>query len=333
LPVMILAWRQISSRKVGGLFEQFLMAIGIWTLFQTAAFAYARGGIAVRYEDVMVMGSVANLAALLLLLQPLYNGALRCAAIALEAVVLFACVGLVVFQWNLPPGLLEMHTFMGIEEENTARYVLTGDTSSLADKPTLHIPYPDATRLISVLEDPLIRQVLPAGIRAPIVLDQAEGYGFAPASIPPGLPALPHRVVVGSWQANRGGARAVFVSRPIASRFSWLVLDLAGGGPGTSMELTPASGKPAVHVPVDKKSSGWRQVVVPAPEGSFTVRAADDGESWLAFTWPRELAAGGYFARRLTASGAVLMIAGLLGLLMGIAMSLSYDHFGGIKLG
>jgi hypothetical protein len=222
---------------------------------------------------------------------------------------------------------------MGIEEENTARYVLTGDTSSLADKPTLHIPYPDATRLISVLEDPLIRQVLPAGIRAPIVLDQAEGYGFAPASIPPGLPALPHRVVVGSWQANRGGARAVFVSRPIASRFSWLVLDLAGGGPGTSMELTPASGKPAVHVPVDKKSSGWRQVVVPAPEGSFTVRAADDGESWLAFTWPRELAAGGYFARRLTASGAVLMIAGLLGLLMGIAMSLSYDHFGGIKLG
>ena len=333
LPVMILAWRQIRSRKVSGLFEQFLMALGIWTLLQTAAFAYARGGMAPRYEDIMAMGSVANIAALLLVLRPLYNGVQRRAAIVLGALAVVACVGSAAFYCKLPFALRDRHIFMGIEEENTARYVLTGDTSSLADKPTLHIPYPDATRLISVLEDPLIRQVLPAGIRAPIVLDQAEGYGFAPASIPPGLPALPHRVVVGSWQANRGGARAVFVSRPIASRFSWLVLDLAGGGPGTSMELTPASGKPAVHVPVDKKSSGWRQVVVPAPEGSFTVRAADDGESWLAFTWPRELAAGGYFARRLTASGAVLMIAGLLGLLMGIAMSLSYDHFGGIKLG
>ena len=57
--------------------------------------------------------------------------------------------------------------------------------------------------------------------------------------------------------------------------------------------------------------------MVPAPEGNFTVRAADHGESWLAFTWPRELAAGGYFARWFPASGAGLMIAGLLGLLVG----------------
>ena len=89
------------------------------------------------------------------------------------------------------------------------------------------------------------------------------------------------------------------------------------------MELTPASGKPAVPVPVEKMSTGWRQVTVRAPEGSFAVRAADDAQSWLAFTWPRELAAGGYFARRFAASGAVLMIAGLLGLLAGIAMSLN----------
>ncbi|MFZ0927002.1 MAG: hypothetical protein WAN11_00265 [Syntrophobacteraceae bacterium] len=333
LPVMILVWRQIRSRKVTGIFEQFLMALGIWTLLQAAAFAYARGGIAPRYEDIMAMGSVANIAALLLVLRPLYNGVRGRAAIVLGAVALVACVGSAAFHWKLPAALRDRHIFWGIEEENTARYVLTGDTSSLVDKPFLHIPYPDARRLISVLEDPLIRQVLPAGIRAPIVLDRAEGYGFAPASIPPGLPALPHRVVTGSWQADRGKARALFVSRPVTSRFSWLVLDIAGGGPGTSMELTPASGKPAVHVPVEKKSDGWRQVMVPAPEGSFTVRAADDGQSWLAFTWPRELAAGGYLARRLTASGAVLMIAGLLGLLIGIAMSLSCNHFGRIKLG
>jgi len=324
LPVMILAWRQISSRKVSGFFEQFLMALGIWTLLQAAAFAYSRGWMAVRYKDIMAMGSVANFAALLLLLRPLYNGVRRRAAIVLGAVALVACVvSLAAFHWKLPPELLEMHILMGIEEENTARYVLTGDTSSLVDKPFLHIPYPNAQRLIAVLEDPLVRQILPAGIRAPIVLDQAEGHGFAPTSIPPGLPALPHRVVAGSWQAGRGKTRAVFVSRPVTSRFSWLVLDIAGGGPGTSMELMPTSGKPAVPVPVEKKSTGWRQVLVPAPDGSFTVRAADDGESWLAFTWPRELAAGGYFARRFAASGAVLITAGLLGLLMGIAMSLN----------
>jgi predicted phage tail protein len=99
------------------------------------------------------------------------------------------------------------------------------------------------------------------------------------------------------------------------------------------MELKPTSGKPAVPVPVEKKSSGWRQVMVPAPEGSFTVRAADDGQSWLAFTWPRELAAGGYFARRFQASGAALMIAGILGLLAGIAMSLKDDLQKAARLG
>jgi hypothetical protein len=323
LPVMILAWRQISSRKVSGYFEQFLMALGIWTLLLTAAFAYSRGNLAPRYKDIVAMGSVANFAALLLLLRPLYDGVRRRAAIVFGAVALVACVSLAAFHWKLPPDLPEMHIFMGIEEENTARYVLTGDTSSLVDKPFLHIPYPDAQRLIAVLEDPLVRRILPAGIRAPIVLDQAEGCGFAPASIPPDLPAPPHRVVAGSWQAGRGKARAVFVSQPVTSRFSWLVLDIAGGGPGTSMELMPTSGKPAVPVRVEKKSTGWRQVMVPAPDGSFTVRATDDGESWLAFTWPRELAAGGYFARRFAASGAVLIIVGLLGLLMGIAMSIN----------
>jgi hypothetical protein len=242
----------------------------------------------------------------------------------LGAVALVACVSLAVFHWRLPPGLLDRYAFMKIEEENTARYVLTGDTSSLVDKPfPQQIPFPDAERLIAFLDDPMLRRILPVGLRAPIVLDQAEGCGFASASIPPGVPAPPHRVVTGSWQAGRDKTRAVFVSRPVTSRFSWLVLDIAGGGSGTSMELAPASGKPAVPVPVEKKSAGWRQVMVPAPDGSFTVRAADDGESWLAFTWPRELAAGGYFARRFAASGAVLLIAGLPGLLIGIAMSLN----------
>ena len=320
LPVMILAWRQISSRKVSGLFEQFLMALGIWTLFQTAALAYARGNMESRYEDLLAMGSMANLGALLLLLRPLYDGVRRRGPIVLGAVALVACVSLAAFHRDLPPRLLSMHTWWDVEEKNTARYVLTGDASSLVDKPFPRIPHPNAQRIIDVLADPLVRQALPAGIRAPIFLKLAEGYGFAFASIPPDLPGPPHRVVLSSWRADRGEARALFLSRPVLSRFSWLVFDIAGGGPGTSMELTPASGKPAVPVPAGNKSGGWRQVMVPAPEGSFTVRAADDGESWLAFTWPRELAAGGYFARRFPASGAGLMIAGLLGLLVGIAM-------------
>ncbi len=324
-PVMILAWRQISSRKVSGLFEQFLMALGIWTLFQAAAFAYARGNMASRYEDFMAMGSVANFAALLLLLGPLYEGVRHRAPIVLGAVALVACVSLAAFHWDLPPDILNYYKLRGIEEKNTARYVLTGDTSFLVDRPHLHIPHPNAQWLMAVLDDPLVRQILPAGLRAPIFLNPAEGSGFAFLSIPPGLPGPPHRVVVGSWRADRGKARAVFVSLPVSSRFSWLVFDIAGGGPGTSMELTPASGKPTAPVPVGEKNGGWRRVMVPAPEGSFTVRAEDDGESWLAFTWPRELAAGGYLARRFPASGAVLMIAGLAGLLVGIAMSLKED--------
>ena len=100
---MILAWRQISSRKVSGLFEQFLMALGIWTLFQTAALAYARGNMESRYEDLMAMGSMANFAALLLLLRPLYDGVRHRAPIVLGAVALVACVSLAAFHRDLPP--------------------------------------------------------------------------------------------------------------------------------------------------------------------------------------------------------------------------------------
>ena len=165
---MILAWRQISSKKVSGLFEQFIMALGIWTILQTAALAYARGSMAPRYEEIMAMGSLANFAALVLLLQPLYDGVRRRAPIVLGAVALVVCVSLAGFHRDLPPSLLAMHTWWGIEEENTASYVATGDTSYLVDKPFPRIPYPNTQRLIAVLEDPLVRRILPAGIRAPI---------------------------------------------------------------------------------------------------------------------------------------------------------------------
>ena len=318
-PLSILLWRRIRSRKLGD-FEAFLICLGVWVLLQGAAMSYSRGAVgptASRYCDLLSMGTLANFSALLILARDWLADEKRYRVAAnLSALLLLLLGGLSVFQIPIPKPVLERHAIMMIEEVNTAGYITKGDAAFIYNKPFLHIPWISAQFLASTLADQSLREILPTGIRAPLPLKESECSGFSPGATPQGFIMLPHRIVYGSRVEERFD-RALYLSQPIESRYPWLVFDIAGGGPGTSLEIIPAQG-PAIPICLDEQDGYWQQVTVRAPEGSFRIRAADDKGAGFAFSWPREMATGGVITRRVCQLSAVLLMIGMLSILVGL---------------
>lgn len=317
-PLFILSYRSFRARRLEE-FEAFLLCLGVWVLLQDAAMAYSRGPAAPRYRDINSIGLVVNFSALLLLARSWLAGAWRYrAAVRIATLVLVISSGLLLVRIGVPREVVERPSLLEQQEENTAGFVLTGDKSFLVNKPLMCIPYPSGERLAFILSDPALREVLPACIRAPLPFKEAECNGFAPRSGPPGLSIPTYRTMYGSSHIDKQNGPAVWLSQPLESRFPWLVFDIAGGGPGTSLEMLP-EGKSAISVPLAKDGIGLRQVIVRAPEGPFRLKATNaNSNSGLAFSLPRELAAGSYWAATVISKGRALAVAGLIILITGM---------------
>jgi hypothetical protein len=172
---------------------------------------------------------------------------------------------------------------------------------------------------MTVLANPALRKILPVGIRAPLAIEPAESFGFSADAIPPGFPTLPHRSVLGSWSADKGLPRSEYLSNPISSSFQWLVFDIAGGGPGISLEILPSGGR-AIPINLGGQTREWHKVLVEAPRAPFRLHASDGSghEGWLAFSLPRELAGGGYCIRRILSGNLFVLAFGMISLLAGL---------------
>lgn len=327
LPFALLIRNQFRTKKSSPL-AQFLFALGTWSLLQSAVLAWSRGGGASRHSDLQAVGLLVNVIITFYLLAsygPLSKRprSYRIAVWAGSAMLVLITANSVLHLKERPT-LVSMHLHAGIQEVNTARYVLTGDPSALMGKPEYDIPVPAGSEkfLMGFLDDRTIRKILPACIRAPLPVEPAENTGFASGAIPPELPALPHRSVLGSWGASDGHTRCEYLSNPISSRFQWLVFDIAGGGPGTSFEILPSEGAP-IKINRETQSNSWKKVVVETPRGPFRLHATgesgrDDG--WIAFSLPRELAGGGYYVRRVLSWNLFVITFGMLALLGGLTI-------------
>jgi hypothetical protein len=332
LPFFILIWKQFRAKGTSTL-AQFLLALGIWTLLHAAAIVWSRMSIglefAPRYKDILIAGLWINLIITSYLLRAyvslLDRPASQRAVVWLGATLLALCTGMSALHLNTSD--IWTQYYKDIQEVNTARYVLTGDPSSLVNQPLYHIPMPSefAEALIKALDNQTLRKILPACIRAPLPLELAENQGFSAEGIPSGLPPLTHRKVLGSWKADKGPAVSEYLSQPVSSGFGWLVLDIAGGGLGTSLEILPSQG-PAVRVDVGQLGRGWRKVMVKTPKGPFRLRATDRSEqSYIAFSMPRELAAGGYYTRWILSKNYLVLLLGMVCLLAGLKITLSKE--------
>lgn len=313
--------------------------VGTWALLQIAATAYARGASppppAPRYLDNFFVGIIANgfcLAELFgeLRPQPEYRLLLR---------ILAACwaglfgLGLAYQSIAVVPGQLsDLPRFEYYSEANVRNFVATGDPAYIHH---WEIPYPDDQVLAETLEVPAIRSLLPASVRAPLVLrtDRASGFvtwdtrgrqgappfprardGLSPATAP-----LENARFHGSYSAGAGPGPAAWRSGAVVSPVhGWLQFLVAGdlGRRGTVLDLRDAETDRVVArvAPDQIPGNGWHNAFVRAPKRPFFVEArANSPTTWFAFADPIEMGSFSHWAWRAVRHGPMLMVvAGLL---------------------
>ncbi len=144
----------------------FAVAISAWVALQAVAMAYSRGheatAIASRYLDLLGLGCLVNLMLWLAWSQSRVHAGVATGA-RLLAIALFGAVAVALGSVAID-GVSRLgghREIVSIQTRNVHAYLGTGDFSHLADKPLLHIPYPDPNRLRMFLDDPSIRNMLP----------------------------------------------------------------------------------------------------------------------------------------------------------------------------
>jgi len=299
LPLLGLAIGGLRARRWERA-DLLLLGLGLWSGLQLAGQAFSRGQLPLlsRYTDLFALGLVANLLALPRLFAA--RPALGHAAVAAWTLVLGWGIGARSVQAGFH---LERYAYdQFIQMGHVRSYVISRNRAELLAVPVEELPYPNAARLASVLVDPGLLPLLPAEIRAPLVLAPAPATrGFAAA----GGPLDP------VWSAPAAGT---LVSQPLPAgdrlpflRFRYI------GGPATF-----SAGRPVAAA----SRPDWSTLLVPRPDpgtGVLTVQADAGG---LSFSAPAEMGAGSWAARELLRGGRFLAYAGAAVLLAAAAGAL-----------
>ncbi|GGC27044.1 hypothetical protein GCM10011504_01530 [Siccirubricoccus deserti] len=166
LPGAALAWRLWRERPMPADIRWLILLLILWAGLQAAAMAWARatGAPAPRYLDILALGLLANLAALLRLPWTW----LRRAAPAWLAIL---ALGAAVAAARLPRDLHRHHEWSVAHAEVISAFLRSGDPAVFEGRQgPQELPYPTADRLHGVLADPVLRRLLPpvsSGFPAP----------------------------------------------------------------------------------------------------------------------------------------------------------------------
>jgi hypothetical protein len=285
---------------------EILFGIGIWVAIQAAAIAYARGEngnipIASRYMDILGLGAVLNTLCVVALVRNIpWTGRRRIAAVAFGAIWIAGSFG-----GAAGLGLEKLSSGAGKEallpmEENVRAYVATGDRKYL----TGDLPYPDANRLATLLDDPTIRKILPAIVRPalPITVRHETGAVFVANGYPAEIANPPYEKTWGSYSQAGPEARGSMESESFRPELPYLLFAVAGNPRGASaLALRDVqTGKEARFKPDIRIGDNWWAGVVRVPGDHLRLIARDEGmEDWLAFREPRELGRLSYYTQQI----------------------------------
>jgi hypothetical protein len=308
-----------------------VLAVSAWVILQAAAMAYLRGGNTLphpvsRYMDILALGALANFLAIPLLLKENSQGAPpRQTGVVLATCWITALVAgsILISQRELGARTVRTQSLSAIEETVRA-YVTTGDRTHLEGKPPTAIPYPRPQRLAMLLDDPTIRGILPAVVRAPLRVDTASDIGnaFVMDGYAPPVHNPPYERGWGSYSTQGLAARGSMQSQRITSRFRYLQFEITGYmRTGLALVLQGEEiRKKARVIPTNREDEFWRLAYVAVPDKNIRILAEDDNaEEWFGFREPRELARFSHYADMLARSGKCICFGGAmlwLGLLL-----------------
>jgi hypothetical protein len=164
-PAILFSARLVVSRPAFADDRWSYLMLLAWLVFQIAALAYGRGAIASRYIDILAVGVVLNFAIILYLCQRVaQRGALFAYALAGSWLVPVLIAGSIYATSDVSNALNYHSSWLRTKTKNVKSFIDTDDASLLAGKTYPDIPYPDATRLIQLLSDPVIRAILPPNL-------------------------------------------------------------------------------------------------------------------------------------------------------------------------
>ena len=299
-PVFVV-WLPLAAVTVGVLrrrlrstgLEQLALTLGVWVIAQSAALAYSRGGRGnlppSRYLDTLSFAFVANSLAMLAVV---HDNRRRSSIVGAAAAVwlTIGAYGIVqlseaVLAKDGGERRLRMHEYV----RNVHHYVVTGDLAALKERRgPQEVPYINPAILAGWLSHPGLRQILPAAIREPIVLQAAPGSDHGLTQ----NPSSQNRLT--AWDSY-GPARAQTVGRfesaPVAcDGYRYLRFDVEGNlrDSGTRLTLkdTVTGAETSIRPPIGT-GSGGTGVSVRCPAHPFIVSALDNSTtSWFAFRHP-----------------------------------------------
>jgi len=325
-PLGWLGLRYLKQRRIDGLEDErrrhqieLLLAVGIWVILQAAAIAYGRGGdgteeIASRYMDILALGALANAGAVVMLLNTLPRRKRLVLPGYLWLVAVAAGAGVVSYEQVSRQAGRPAH--LRLEVQNVRGYVATGDRKYLEGDPPPPIPYPDPSRLAELLDDPTIREILPAAVR-PALRVEAEANqegAFILGGLLPAIVNEPNERSWGSYSARGVEARGTMESNIFAPRFPYLQVELAGYlREGMTLDFQSATGEKQIRFSsATRINTSWRSGFIAVPSSQVKIVARDENSSdWFAFREPREVARFSYYAERLAAKGVFLCGLGL----------------------
>ena len=332
LPLALLCvsavWRRFQTTAL----ERLTIALALGVGLHAVALAYGRGAggamPAGRYMDFLSLGFMANAMALAALFDRLpARSALRRVGIAAIGIWLVIAVsGLNHLVQGSMTDLRARRPLHQAHTDNVRRFALTGDADTLRTKaPLYELPYPDPERIVNLLQEPYIRRVLPAAVRAPLQAHPSTPTGnpFVPDGLFGAVPRDPLRPAWGSFSSDGNTAVGRFESEPIdGCRLGGaLQFDVAGHLGFDDHRLAVRAVRTGRETPVVRWGpvrNGWSTATVPCPDEAFTIVAADNSRwSWFAFRPPVEIGAASIAAERLIDAGWPMLLTGLI--LLGLA--------------
>ena len=288
----------------------FLLGLVFWSFGQEFSLAYGRASIysASRYLDLFAIGILVNFACLLFIAQSdsfKWNYRWRPAVAGLWGiVVLFYLLKMGVRQ--LPAELAAKREGSSVQEQNTRNYLATGDTNFIKNKPLLQIPYPEADRLIAILNQDKIREILPWNINPglePTAVKTSPGDGFVADGY---YPTTPHYTgsVWGSYNKQGGDLATgqLILKFDGDASIKKIIIPVAGypADKGIKLEVEQnGTRKPVVFDSNPRES--WSMAAIKVQNGKFSILASDTSKAtWIAISKP--LVAGrldGFISRML----------------------------------
>jgi len=293
MPMLVFTVWQLFNRPASRHMTWFVFAMCLWAIGQTMSIGYGRavGVLSSRYLDLFSIGLIVNFVCILLLKE-------ECETLRkffkyfLIFWLLLVAHG---FARTIPcvmSDLQERRYMVGEQEKNVRAYLTSGDISHLENKPFLHIPYPKADRLKTLLDNKVIKVFLPGNLSQPLSPLHVEVSGLIldTAGYYPTTPNLQMGKTYGTYNSQGNISQGV-IRLDFDNNTSSMVYDFSISGyptqPGMSISVKDAQGHVYTIQPDHDPKESWESFYLLISRGEFSVFLEDRSSSyWTAISSP-----------------------------------------------